>query len=127
MYDSKNKKRTNYSLEEIILFYFERNTLPEILGKAIVEEYKKDDPEDQSMWASDVSRLSFIVKSAMGKTKSKKSKWISDKNGIHFAELIIRPMFEIIKNKMKEYIKKYNSQTGTNAICRRVNTINKFK
>ena len=105
MYDNKNKKKTNYSLEQIILFYFERNNLPEILGKAIVKEYKKDNPEDQSMWASDVSRLTFIVKSAMGKTKSKKSKWISDKNGVHFAELIIKPMFEIIKDKMKEYIK----------------------
>jgi hypothetical protein len=106
MYDNKNKKKTNYSMEEIILFYFERNKLAEILGKAIVEEYKKDDPEDQSMWSSDVSRLTFIVKSAIGKNKSKsKSKWISDKNGVHFTELIIKPMFEIIKEKMREYIK----------------------
>ncbi len=50
MYDNKNKKKTNYSLEEIILFYFKRNKLAEILGKAIVEEYKKEDPNDQSMW-----------------------------------------------------------------------------
>ena len=63
------------------MFYFERNNLPEILGKAIVEEYKKDDPNDQSMWSSDVSRLTFIVKSVMGKSKSK---WVSDKNGVHF-------------------------------------------
>jgi hypothetical protein len=55
------------------------------------------------MWTSDVSRLSFIVKSVIGKTK--KSKWISDKNGVHFAELIIKPMFEIIKEKMRKYIK----------------------
>ena len=102
MYDNKNKKKTNHSLEEIILFYFERNKLAEILGKAIVEEYKKDDPNDQSMWASDVSRLSFIVKNVIGKTN--KSKWISDKNGVHLTELIIKPMFEIIKKKMKEYI-----------------------
>ncbi len=103
IYDKKSKKKINYSIEEVILFYFKNDKLPEILGKAIVEEYKKNDPCDQSMWASDVSRLAFIVKSAIG--KNKKSKWISDKNGVHFTELIIRPMFEIIKEKMKEYIK----------------------
>jgi hypothetical protein len=50
MYDEKSKKKIKYSLEEIIIFYFKNNNLPEVLGKAIVEEYKKDDPEDQSMW-----------------------------------------------------------------------------
>lgn len=103
MYDNK-KKKINHSIEEIILFYFERNKLPETLGKAIVQEYKKDNPNDQSMWASDVSRLSFIVKSVIGRS-SKKSKWVSDKNGVHFTELIIKPMFEIIKDKMRTYIK----------------------
>jgi hypothetical protein len=103
MYDKKSKKKINYSIEEIILFYFKNDKLPEILGKAIVEEYKKDNPNNQSMWASDVSRLTFIVKSVMGKTK--KSKWISDKNGVHFTELIIKPMFDIIKEKMRDFIK----------------------
>jgi hypothetical protein len=79
MYDNKNKKKTNHSLEEIILFYFKNNNLPEILGKAIVEEYKKENPKNQSMWSSDVSRLTFIVKSVISeKSKLKKSKWISD-------------------------------------------------
>lgn len=102
MYD-KSKNKINHSIEEIILFHFKNNTLPETLGSAIVEEYKKDNPEDQSMWASDVSRLAFIVKSAIGSTK--KSKWIQDKNGIHFMEMIIQPMFDIIKNKLRKYVK----------------------
>jgi len=106
IYDPKNKKKTNYSIEDVILFHFKKNNLPEVLGKAIVEEYKKTDPKNQSMWASDVSRLAFIVKSAIGKSKQKKSKWITDKNGIHFSEMIIKPMFEIIKDKMKEYVDK---------------------
>ncbi len=104
MYDPKSKKNTKYSVEEVILFHFRKNNLPEVLGKAIVEEYKKDDPENQSMWASDVSRLAFIVKSAMGKSKPKKSKWVTDKNGIHFSEMIIKPMFEIIRDRIEEYI-----------------------
>jgi hypothetical protein len=57
------------------------------------------------MWSSDVSRLTFIVKSVFGKAKAKKSKWVSDKNGVHFTDLIIKPMFEIIKEKMRDYIK----------------------
>ena len=104
MYDIKSKKKINRTIEEIIIFHFKNETLPETLGRAIVEEYKKDDPEDQSMWSSDVSRLTFIVKSVFGKNNSK-SKWISDKNGVHFTDLIIKPMFEIIKEKMREYIK----------------------
>ena len=66
MYDKKSKKKMNYSVEKIILFHFKNDTLSKTLGKAIVEEYKKDDLEDQSMWSSDVSRLSFIVKSVSG-------------------------------------------------------------
>jgi hypothetical protein len=105
MYDNKTKKKTRHSIEEIILFHYKNDNLCKVLGKAIVEEYKKKDPEDQSMWSSDVSRLTFIVKSVFGKAKAKKSKWVSDKNGIHFTDLIIKPMFEIIKEKMRNYIK----------------------
>ena len=57
MYDRKSKKKINRTIEEIILFHFKNDTLSETLGKTIVEEYKKDNPNDQSMWPRQYSHL----------------------------------------------------------------------
>ena len=101
MYDLKGKRKTECSIEEVILYHHKQNTLHGILGDLIVKVYKKKNPEKQSVWSSDVSRLTFIVKDIIG--KSKKSKWITDKKGIHFTEAIIDPLLEKIKDLLIEY------------------------
>ena len=52
----------------------------------------------------DISRLTFIVKDIIGKTK--KSKWITDKKGLHITQAIINPMMEIIKEKLVKFVNK---------------------
>jgi hypothetical protein len=104
IYDDKGNKKTNKPIEEIIIFHYKQNTLVKVLGDLIVNEYKKDDPKAQSTWSSDVSRLTFIVKDIVGKTK--KSKWISDKKGVHVTQTIITPMMKIIKHKLTAYVNK---------------------
>lgn len=104
IYDDKGNKKTNKSIEEIIIFHHKRGTLIKVLGDLIVNEYKKSNPAKQSTWSSDVSRLTFIVKDIVGKTK--KSKWITDKKGIHITQTIITPMMKIIKDKLSTYISK---------------------
>jgi hypothetical protein len=74
------------------------------LGELITNEYKKADPNKQSIWSSDISRLTFIVRDIIGKTK--KSKWITDKKGLHITQTIINPMMSIIKDKLVKFVNK---------------------
>jgi hypothetical protein len=101
MYDSKGKRKTERSIEDVILYHHKQNTLHGILGDLIVKIYKKSDPKKQSAWSSDVARLTFIVKDIIG--KSKKSKWIVDKKGVHFTETVIKPLLEKISDMLIEY------------------------
>jgi hypothetical protein len=106
MYDDNGKKKTEKSIEEVILFHHKQGTLSRILGELIVKVYKKNNPKNQSTWSSDVARLTFIIKDVIG--KSKKSKWVVDKKGVHFTETIINPLTE----KIKELLMNYNDKCG---------------
>jgi hypothetical protein len=48
--------------------------------------------------------LTFIVKDIIGKTK--KSKWITDKKGLHVTQIIINPIMEIIKDRLIKFVNK---------------------
>jgi hypothetical protein len=104
IYDDNGKKKTNKSIEEIIIFHHKQNTLNKIIGDLIVGVYKKNDPKKQSTWSSDVSRLTFIVRDIVG--KGNKSKWIMDKKGIHITQTIINPLMDKIKVSLSDYITK---------------------
>lgn len=103
-HDIKGKRKTNKSVEEIIIFHHKQDTLIKILGDLIIYEYKKENPEEQSIWSSDISRLTFIVRDIIGKTKN--SKWITDKRGLHIIQTVIIPMTNIIKDRLVSYINK---------------------
>lgn len=107
IYDEKGKRKTEKSIEEVIIFHHKKGTLGGILGDLIIKVYKTDDPKDQSAWSSDVSRLTFIVKEIIG-NKNKKSKWMVDKKGIRFTETIIDPLM----NKIKDLLTEYNDECG---------------
>jgi hypothetical protein len=104
VYDDKGKKKTNKSIEEILIFHHKQGTFADVLGDLIVRTYKKKDPAKQSAWSSDIARLTFIVKDIVGKTK--KSKWVVDKKGLHFTEVIIIPLMNKIKELLVDYVSK---------------------
>ena len=104
IYDDNGNKKTNRPVEEIIIFHYKKDTLVKVLGELITSEYKKNDPKKQSIWSSDISRLTFIVKDIIGKTK--KSKWITDKKGMHVTQTIINPIMEIIKDRLIKFVNK---------------------
>ena len=93
---------TEKSLEEILVHHFEKKKLHQLLGDLIVEEYRKENPKKQSMWSTDVSRLTFILKQTVKNTKN--GKWITDKNGLDLTKLIIEPLVEKVIDILKEYI-----------------------
>jgi hypothetical protein len=106
MYDDDGNRKTERSIEDVIIYHHKQGTLSGILGDLIVKVYKKSNPKKQSAWSSDVARLTFIIKDIVG--KNNKSKWVVDKKGVHFTETIINPLMEKIQNLLI----KYNTKCG---------------
>lgn len=96
--DYNDKK---YTIEDMLIHQYEKKLLHQYLGDLIINEYKEDNPSDQSLWSSDVSRLTFVIKEKIGKS----SKWILDKKGISLTEKIISPLTKRTKEILQEYIK----------------------
>ncbi len=73
---------TDKSLEEVLIHHFDKKKLHQLLGDLIIKEYKKENPKKQSIWSTDVSRLTFILKQAVKNTK--KGKWMTGPDIICF-------------------------------------------
>ena len=99
----------NYTPGDMIIFNQKSDMLDKYLGNIIVDEYKTENPEDQSFWNSDSVRLSFVVREVL---KSGDDEWITDKSGIKLTTLIITPMLDTVKDIMKEYVKKHSVILG---------------
>jgi len=96
---------------QVILYYYRRNMIASFIGDGIVAAYKKDDPNEQSLWSTDVSRVTMIIKKLMDKEKNESS-WIADKKGIKTREYIIDPLMNKVKDLIKTYIGTMNAKAA---------------
>lgn len=87
-------------IEEILIQHFKSKTFYEFISNIIISTYKKDDPTQQSMWATDTSRLCFIVKQIIDDSDG----WITDKSGTKVKKFVITPILSTIKDLIKTYI-----------------------
>jgi len=90
----------NSDLASQLTKYYNMNRLPKFLGMFIIRYYKKDNPNDQSLWSTDQSRVNYTVKEL---PKNGKSLWKRDQNGEKIKERVIKPLLKHIT----EYINKY--------------------
>ena len=90
------------SLIENILTEYREDRLDKFIGDIIVRHYKKEDPNQQSIWNSDATRLSFLIKDIIGE----KSKWIKDNEGIKLRQLVIKPITALIEDLIKDWNEK---------------------
>ena len=97
------KGNTEKSIEEVLIHHYEKKKLAQLLGDLIIKEYKKTDPKQQSVWSSDVARLTFIIKQAI-KGTDRRSRWIVDKHGIDLTKLIVNPVVEKVIEILREYV-----------------------
>lgn len=88
------------NLVDTIIYNYENNLLAEYLGGIIVRFYKKDDPKDQSLWNTDTTRLTYVIRELI----NKKADWVIDKKGIKMTKYIIDPLLDYIKDVLAEYI-----------------------
>ncbi len=109
-YDNKSK----HSIEDLIIFNFSINSLHKYLGNMLIREYKMKNPEEQSMWVTDPSRLCFIVKQIIEGTGD--DRWMNDRSGITITKMIITPLLKIVDELIMEYIKKLQLEARKNEI-----------
>jgi hypothetical protein len=117
-YETKDGEITNLITGKTPLQYLldlhENNKLISHLGNLIISQYKKSDPFDQSLWNTDVSRLTYVVRNVtIDKEKNQKTKnliWDSDKKGIKINNCIITPLLEQLKDMIMKYDKDINNK-----------------
>lgn len=77
---SAEKLNFNIQIIKDIIHNFKHDILDEYLGDLIIAEYKKSNHDEQSMWSSDSSRQTFMVKD---------NSWICDKKGVKVDSTVI--------------------------------------
>jgi hypothetical protein len=90
-----------------LLSMYRNGTLADYIGEYIVTIYKTKDSSKQTMWSSDVNRLTYLISEAVAKDKTI---WVTDNKGIKVGERVIRPALNYIKPILQAYIKKCNKK-----------------
>jgi len=88
-------------IAERLLHIYDSKGFINYITNIVVKAYKKDDPAEQTFWASDVSRLIYIVRS----TINQKDEWVYDKKGVIIKESIIDPLLDEVYNIIVKYRK----------------------
>lgn len=97
-YEDENDE---FDLLQIVFTHHRTNTLAKYLGDIIVNVYKKENPEEQSIWNSDSVRLTYLIKDLIDK---KETDWTVDKKGVKTTKYIIDPLLEYLKILLNKYI-----------------------
>ena len=86
---------------EKLIYKQKKKILDEYLGKIIVKHYKKKDLEQQSIFNSDTSRLTYIIRELFD---NKTIDWKIDKKGVRTINCIIKPFLKHIDGLIVDYI-----------------------
>jgi hypothetical protein len=98
---------SNSELSKIILHKYNNNKLPKYLGDSIYNFYGNAKSKEQSIWSSDVSRLSFLVRKKCKNTKNIDI-WERDPKGEEVKDNAVKPLLQIVIDLMNEYISENN-------------------
>jgi hypothetical protein len=108
-------KRFNYAFSQLNVNFFPQIfvlTVPFFSEKGviniIIKHYKKIDPQDQAIWTSDTSRLTYVISDKSETSIGNEPTWITDKGGVKVNQLIIKPMVAYIDKLMISYTKSLN-------------------
>jgi hypothetical protein len=91
-----------HTIEELLIFNQSKYNLDKFLGEIIINAYKKEDPEEQQFWASNVQKLTFIVRQILNK---REKTWLHDKKGTCLTKYIVDPILKEIKKLLQRYVK----------------------
>lgn len=92
----------DFKFLEILVNNYKSKRLCQYLGDFLIKYYKKQDPQEQSLWNSDTSRLTYFIKQLLNDNAS--SMWIMDKKGVMLTNTIIVPLLKYIKTYIEQFI-----------------------
>lgn len=94
------KTTDDHSVEEFLIYYYDKFLFDQFIGEIIRGEYKKNNPEVQQFWTTDVSRLSFVVRRVM---QENEEIWTRDPKGVTLTKYIIIPILAEVRTMIKKY------------------------
>ena len=94
-------------LYDYLLHFNQQNTLDQYIGEIILKYIKKENPEEQSVWNSDVSRLTYLIRDIVDESPT----WLRDPNGAMFNAKIIMPVINEITNYLYKCLHSKNPDT----------------
>ena len=97
------------TLIEVVTMYYYDNKLVSFIGDYIIKLYKKEKSKDQSMWSTDVSRLTYIISECCNKTKE--TTWSYDKKGAKIKKIVIEPALKYLRDKLLDFCKESGGNT----------------
>jgi hypothetical protein len=102
------KKTTTEKFIPELLHYYKNDQLIKYIGNTYTQEYLKDNPNEQAMWNSDQSRLSYYVRET-GKDKGEVDydEWTQDKQGLKIIEITIKPILRFLCTELDIYMNTY--------------------
>ncbi len=110
----EDKKAYNKLLEaktmtliEVIVMYHNNNQLVSFIGDYIIKTYKKENPKDQSLWTTDMARLTYIISEIC----KDRNIWIYDKKGVKVKKIIIEPVLQYIKDQLLDFCRDNSTAT----------------
>jgi len=99
-------EKTRKRLVEDFLLEFRHKTLHEKLSAFIIKEFTKDDITCQSIFNTDTTRFSYIIRELI---LDDTSEWVPDKNGVKATKYMITPLLIYIRELLNEH--QYNNIT----------------
>lgn len=91
----------NDKLISLLVYSYNNDTLQNFLGDFIIKNYKKENPSQQAIWNSDVSRLTYVIKELL--SSNTESQWHADYKGVKTKNYIITPLLKHIRQCIDEY------------------------
>lgn len=89
----------NSRLAEDLLYHCEHGNIIKYIGDTIIVLCKKNKDKDQSIWNSDPSRLTYIIKQIL----EGEARWMVDKEGVNTTKLIVTPILDQLQKIIEEY------------------------
>ena len=103
-YSAIHYDQNNNEFVENLIYEHNNNKLHIYISDFIIKTYKKDDPSKQSLWNSDTSRLTYLIREIIAHNKVD---WKVDKKGIKTTKFIIEPVLKYIDEQVRNYVESY--------------------
>lgn len=100
------------TLIDVICMYHDDNKIVNFIGDFIIKAYTKKEPKNQSIWSTDISRLTYIISESCNNINNEsKNNWTYDKKGAKTKKIIIEPALNYVREQLVKFCKENGGST----------------